>query len=326
MRNEAENIASLIHDLSKQNFSNDLFEIILIDDFSEDNSIEIAEKSKQRYSLSNLQIVKNQGEGKKAAIRKGIELSNGDLIVTTDADCRLSKDWLIIIANFYEKEKSDMIIAPVKLISNKHFFTKLQALEFTSLIASGAGAAILKNPIMCNGANLIYTKEIINSLGKNSMKNEYASGDDVFLMHSIKKAKGKISFLKSKEATVSTKAQNSFINFWQQRKRWASKSKGYNDFYTKLIGLIILIINSLMVLFLFASFFDLTFLNFWIITYLSKTLCDFPILYSTCKFFNQKTLVVYIPILQIIYPFYVFSTGIAGLLSSYNWKGRTLNK
>lgn len=325
MRNEAKNIGFLIQDLSKQNYPKELFEIILIDDFSEDNSIKIAEINKQKFSLSNLQIIKNEGKGKKAAIKKGIELLKGDLIVTTDADCRVSKNWLITIAHFYEKEKSDMIIAPVKLTSNNQIFTKLQSLEFTSLIASGAGAANLQIPIMCNGANLIYTKKIIEKLGENSMKNEYASGDDVFLMHSIKQAKGKISFLKSKKATVSTNAQNSLLNFWQQRKRWASKSKGYNDFHTKLIGIIVLLINSLMASLLFASFFDFYFFKLWLITYLSKTICDFPILYNACKFFNQKKLIIYIPILQIIYPFYVFSTGIAGLLSSYNWKGRTFN-
>jgi hypothetical protein len=91
---------------------------------------------------------------------------------------------------------SRLIIAPVELKSNLKIFQQLQKLEFASLVASGAGAAAFGKPILCNGANLAFPKKIY-SIHVNDLHNELLSGDDMFLLESVKNSKGKIRFLKS---------------------------------------------------------------------------------------------------------------------------------
>src|SRR5205085_4199561 len=96
---------------------------------------------------------------KKAAIQTGILQSTGELLITTDGDCMMDKNWLATIVSCYELHHPKMIAAPV-LLTATNFFGRMQQLEFLSLIAITASAIKACKPLMCNGANLAYTKEI----------------------------------------------------------------------------------------------------------------------------------------------------------------------
>ena len=160
VRNEEKNICKCLESIKNQNFPNDLFEIIVINDDSTDLTFEktnqfIAENPELSLKLISLQ---SNIIGKKRAIQEGIRNSKGELILTTDGDCEANPNWISTIVSFYETEKPEMIIAPVVFHNEKNIFEKIQSLEFLSLIGSAGSSAILKNPILCNGANLAYSK------------------------------------------------------------------------------------------------------------------------------------------------------------------------
>ncbi|HEY4789172.1 MAG TPA: glycosyltransferase, partial [Bacteroidales bacterium] len=92
VRDEEENIKLLLDDLTSQNYPLEQFEIILVDDHSSDNSVQLAKE----YPASNLKIqtLPTDSNGKKAALRLGIQEAKGELIITTDADCRRGSGWL----------------------------------------------------------------------------------------------------------------------------------------------------------------------------------------------------------------------------------------
>ena len=317
VRNEANTILRLLQALEKQTYAN--LEIVLVNDHSTDDSLDII--SRYIAKKDNILFVNAVGQGKKNALREGIDNSVGQLIVCTDADCIPHPQWIETIAAFYVENEPDMILAPVVMAYNTPF-QQMQALEFLSLQAATAGAACAGFPIMCNGANLAFTRETWN-INNDNLRNEKLSGDDMFLMMSIKKRKGKISYLKSDKAVVFTKPCHNIADFFNQRKRWVSKSPAYYDKDVILSAVTVLSISVVMLLSLaFAVFVDSSYWITFAAIFLIKIIVDRVLLFSFGKFVRSIRLLRWMLPLSIMYPFYVLYATVAGLFGSFSWKGR----
>ena len=345
-RNEEENIENCLNDIARQDFPKELFEIIAVDDNSTDSTIERIEKLIDQHKGINATLIKLKDNkvptpylsldipgGKKRAITKAIEQSEGDLIVTTDADCRMGSNWLSTIVSYYESKRPKMIVAPVCLYNpncQETIFEKLQTLEFIGLIGITGAAIEQKHPIMCNGANLAYEKSVFKTVQGfnyfNPGHSELASGDDMHLMLKIKNsfADG-IKFIKSEEAVVYTKPQTSLLEFIQQRKRWTSKTLTYKDFTVVAIAIIVYVFNISIVISLVLMFFIPPFIGWlFILIFGAKCIIDFLFLFLTTSFFKRRGLMwLYLPG-QIFNLCYVTCIGIIGNLGKYRWKGRII--
>ncbi len=140
MRNEYSNLENLVGDLSSMVYPSELFEIILIDDHSTDTSVNKAKELIAKVHNARLLILSEGVEGKKSAIQFGIDQSRFEIIATTDADCRLSKNWLHCLSLSFKSEETKMIVGSVKLIRGNSFFSRLQVTEFISLVGTTASA------------------------------------------------------------------------------------------------------------------------------------------------------------------------------------------
>lgn len=322
-RNEEKKIDYVIQDILNQEYPAHLYEIILINDHSTDESVaKIQAIEDKNKTLKILHL--SGGEGKKQAIKYGIDYSSHNLVITTDADCRINKHWLSTIVSFYLQNKSKVIIGPVLFEEERNFFSKLQSIEFLSLVASSAGAVGVGKPIMANGANLIFEKQLYYEV-YSKLINEIASGDDVFLIHEVKKKyRNEIKYLKSVDAAIYTQAQKTLRGFINQRIRWAGKSVFYHDNYTIVVSLIVFIINSFLFLFTISGFFKFELLFPALILYIFKSIIDFPLLYKFSNFFKKRKILRYFLLAQLIYPFYIVIITILGLLSNTSWKGRRI--
>jgi poly-beta-1,6-N-acetyl-D-glucosamine synthase len=325
-RNESANIMECLTNISNQHYPLELLDIIVVDDCSTDNTVVlikdfISRNPEKRISL--IELTASQSSLKKQAIAVAVKSATGDLIVTTDADCIMSAKWVSSIVTLYESSNAVMIAGPVCFRKSDNIFSKMQELEFLSLIASGAATMNIGMPTMSNGANLAYEKNAFQEVGGFETNKKYASGDDVFLMHKMKKELSrKIRFIKSTDAIVETKPTTSFISFFNQRKRWASKSRGYKDVPTIIIALIIFLTNFSILSCFVLSFFSATFLLLFLISFFMKFIADFPVLFGICSFLKkEKLMYLYIPV-QLLYPIYIVLTAIAGLSGKYKWKDR----
>ena len=319
-RNEQDHIGSLLSGIASQSYPKNLVEVILIDDSSEDATIAEAEKFSEILQLKIVRM--KEHTGKKKALRAGVETASGDLIVTTDADCRVPSRWLETIAAFYEAEKPSMIIGPVVMEPGKGFFAAFQALDFASLVASGAGAAGIGRPFLCNGANLAYPRqEFINAADPLSEK--IASGDDVLFLQKLKKTKGKkILFLKAVDAIVTTNTENKIKAFFSQRIRWTSKTKFSKDAFTIYTAFSVLLINLMIVLSAGYVFVDYRSLFLLSILWGLKAGVDFLLLSDAVSFLGKGKMVWYFFPAQIVYPFYVAVVGVLGNSIRFSWKGK----
>jgi len=309
-RNESNDIVSLCNQLLNQDIKNEV-EFILVDDHSQDDSY-----SKLK-AIKGIVLLRSDGQGKKAAINTGINHASGSIIVTTDADCSFKSSWLTSVLSPFTDKEVKMVVGPVVLVNNLgSFFGYLQTLEFASLIGSGAGAIALDKAFMCNGANLAFRKDVYQST-----KMDIASGDDVFLMHHIKRNKGKIVFVKNRSAIVATNIKQNVSSFIDQRLRWSAKSTSYTDIHAILISLLVFGANFFILLSLIMLDFKLA-LTLIII----KFFADISFLKKLSMFFEIKKWSLYFLCLQLVYPYYIVYIAILSQLKSYNWKGRVLKK
>lgn len=319
-RNEEQNIESLLQSLLTQNYPKELTEIIMLDDHSVDHTYEIISEFVQKYSNIKLFKLPDNEFGKKSAIALGVENATSEVIVTTDADCTMNANWLRSMVSFYQQNDAELISGPVTFHKSQNVFQQFQTLEFLSLIGAGAGAIGMHRPIMCNGANLLFKKDLYK---EHHMQKNYVSGDDIFLMlHAKKKKRKDIRFNQSKYAIVYTNPNKNIRDFFNQRIRWTSKSRAYRDFDVIAVALIIAMLNFSFIASLIYGLFNIQYLYIPAIILLTKSFFDLLLLVPVTRFFKQqKLLCIFLP-LQIIYPFYIIWTVIKGLIGKFVWKSR----
>ena len=310
-KNEVNNLQYLFQAVNEQSFRN--FEFLLVDDGSTDGSYEYAEQVSLNFP--ELKLLRNSGKGKKEAIKTAVLQSESEIIVTLDADCLPSVDWLNEIVQFYISYPSDLIICPVKMDSDGSFFQEFQQFEFASLIASGAGAAGMDMPILCNGANLAFRRESWLECMDN-LHFEVPGGDDIFLLQSIKKRKGIIRFLKSVNATVTTHSAVNLKSFIHQRRRWASKKSAYTDWQLALTAAVVFLASFIVLLDFVLAIVQPNLIALVLNIFLLKLLIDVSFFYKISDFFGLKKVLLNTFVFSLIYPFYIVFTAILSLAGS----------
>lgn len=315
-RNEEKNIEKLLESLKKQSFPKELFEVIIVNDHSTDNTDEIINDFINKNKELDVKLLKAEKTGKKHAISQALHSAINELVIVTDADCVLNDLWIESIVGFYQEEKCKMILAPVLLSPAENLFEKMQVLEHLSLIGSTAGSASIGFPVMCNGANMAYERKAALEVEKFRKDFDIPSGDDMFLLEQFVKCYGhnNVKFLLSKSAVVKTKTCKTIKDFFRQRRRWVSKTKSYTSWKVIVTALIVLFFNLSIISLLVSAFFVPALWSIYILLTLLKFFIDFPLLKNITNFMNQGSLLKWVLPLEIIYPFYVVFTALSGTI------------
>ena len=323
-RNEEENIGQLLQALQEQTYPSTLFEVIVVDDHSTDGTAAIV----QQYPSVKLLQLKEDGINsyKKKAIETGIAAATGELIVTTDADCLPSKDWLKLIVAFKEEKQSVFIAAPVVINCNSSVVQIFQAMDFMVLQGITGAAVYKKKMSMCNGANLAYERKAFYDVNGFSGVDHIASGDDMLLMHKIwKQYPDKVHYLKSKEAIISTAPTKTWKAFFNQRIRWASKATGYDDKRIFAVLLLVYLFNLSFLVLAVAGFFYHYYWLYLAGLWVGKTIIELPFFISLANFFNKQWAIKLFFFFQPVHILYTIVSGLFGQFGKYEWKGRKVS-
>ncbi len=317
-RNEDENLPKLLDSFSKLNYPNDLFEVILVDDAS-DLRFQINDFKFQISLIDNIRV---SNSPKKDAISTAIQSVNNDWIITTDADCVVSKNWLLALDNYIQLHPVSMIAGAVSYNCKDSFLHHFQQLDLASLQGATIGSFGLKKGFMCNGANFAYAKSLFQELNGFEGNDNIASGDDVFLLQkAIAKFSQKVHYLKSENNIVITKPLDDWKSLFYQRVRWASKTGSYQSGFGKGLGLIVFGGNFAWVLgFGFWVFSFIPFPNI-ILLLLLKFFADSILIYKATRFLTQMRM-HYLLLSSVFYPFFSVSVALYSLFGKYEWKGR----
>jgi peptide/nickel transport system permease protein len=332
-RNEAANIENCIAGILAQNYPSHLFELIVIDDFSEDETANIVGSIALQYNnvrllrLQDFTKDENIVAYKKRAIEIAIEQANHPWIVTTDADCSFTNNWLASYDAYIQEHNCVMIAAPVSYKNTGSFLSVFQVLDFISLQGITAAAVGSGSHTLCNGANLCYSKEAFESVGKFSGIDHLPSGDDMLLMHKMKKSyPEKIGYLYAQDTVVTTAPSATLDLFIQQRIRWSSKALGYQDKIIFWILLLVYLVNFSLLVYLPVNLIETGNINNWFVFIGCKTLVELPFMYAAAKFFKQQKLLWWFLFMQPFHILYTVVAGWFGTFGSYKWKGRTVTK
>lgn len=336
VRNEEKNIKACIESLFNQNYPQYLFEVIVVDDFSTDDTRKILRgmdiPALRLFDLQ--QYLGDRGEkkpNKKEAISIGVKNAQGDLIITTDGDCVRGENWLKTMVAYFAENDYKLVSAPVLIQSA---YTPLQILQQADvMVLMGITAATIraKKPVMCSGANLMYSKEAFLEVEGFKGNRDIPSGDDVFLMQKIlEKYPQGIGFVKSMDAAVFTLPEKNLFSFLSQRKRWASKNAKHANWWVKLQLFLVYLFNVAVVAISTYSIFNfvqteepIQLLPAAIILGL-KLLLDLAFCIPVFYFFKKLWLVILLPFIEVLHLLYIIFIGILSLSGRYRWKERSV--
>lgn len=316
-RNEAEALPELISALRKQDYPADLLEIIFIDDHSEDNSVVLTRSS--GFTTFNLP---SGIAGKKRALDLGIQKTSGELILTTDADCRPGPCWVSSMVSAFQDDQVQMALGPVRLIPAR-FFSRMQAMEFGVLQAVTCVAAETGHPVMANGANLCYRRTAYENVGGYSDNFHIASGDDQFLLRKfVKLFPYGITYVTTGDATVSTPSTPDLKSFIRQRIRWASKWRDDLHWPGSLMAPAVVVIQMFTWLALPYAFWSG---NWWLVLlWVARCLVNWSLIRACGRFFGFPVRLHEFLLLELIFPLYTLIIAIISAFWRGSWKGRPL--
>jgi len=328
-RNEEENIIANLKSIESQFYPPDKFEVIYVNDFSEDNSLELLKKNIKKNNISVLSVPDDFSKNahKKRAVRFGIENAKGMIIVTTDADCVHDEEWLKSLMQSFDPV-TGFVSGPVEFETDNGLFSEFQKLEFAGLVLCGAGLIGAGHPTICNAANIAYRKKVFDEVGGFKDQMNLSSGDDELLMQKIAKDSDfKVKFCIDKKSIVRTFPNKTIGDFYQQRKRWASKGLFYSD---KSLVLKLILIYLFYVGLVAQIILGLTFQPIFLLSLLSslilKVIFEFRIISKGKEILFNDLRLKYLFVAEIFQVPYIIFTGLVGAFGNYLWKSRKLKR
>lgn len=260
--NEELRIEKLLQSFNQQTVFSDRVELIFVDDHSTDGSVGTI---KQRLKIPHRIVISSSEKGKKHAIHLGVLQAQHDYILTLDADVELEGSYL---ERLLECKVSDMIILPVEM-TGKTLFEDLATIEFKWLQILTFGS---RKPILCNGANLLFSKlEYLNSF-RSRTDFDLASGDDAFLLQNFMRYKRRIARINTEELTVKTEAPHTIPELLKQRKRWVGKFNRMADKKSVFMLLILIVTQLAFIASLILTFYNVIFVIPLALKFISETI------------------------------------------------------
>jgi len=235
-RNEARNLIEYLPSILEQDYPT--YEIIVIDDDSSDDSVEILNHFKDKYP--DLRIIETKNKmlpGKKYGLHEGIKQAKYEWLVFTDADCYPKSDqWLRKLASKCD-EKTEIILgySPYRkenglLNDFIRYETFMTAVIYGTFTLSGM-------PYMGVGRNMAYKKSTFLTTVNKEKFEKTASGDDDLAVNAMATSYNTVLQFEEKASVISL-PKTTFSDFIKQKTRHLSPSTHYKAGHQWLLGLL----------------------------------------------------------------------------------------
>ncbi|MEO8237557.1 MAG: glycosyltransferase [Flavobacterium sp.] len=237
-KNEEENVKKYIPILAEQNYPD--FEIVLIDDASSDETLEVFEQFEKEYS--NIRLVKVENNeafwgNKKYALTLGIKASKKEYLLFTDADCYpTSKDWITAMTSQFTMDKTIVLGYGGYEKTERSFLNKIIRFETVLTAVQYFSWAKLGIPYMGVGRNLAYKRdEFFNVNGFIDHIQVRSGDDDLFINQAANKSNTTISY--TPESFTYSRPKETYKEWFTQKRRHISTAEHYKFFDKLQLGL-----------------------------------------------------------------------------------------
>lgn len=336
-RNEAANLAAILADINAFTYPN--IEVLFIDDHSDDGGADIVgaaagsrvshleEAGGDSIVQVRLLHLSDHLKGravkayKKEALAYAIQETSAELLVTTDADCRLPADFPEAIVRAFAAG-NDVVCGPVLIPAGNSMLTNFQALDLAAYQLYTASCVARQHPTLANGACFAFRKSLFSRVAGYAGMDHLPSGDDVLLLHKFAQLP-EVTFGWHDGSPVYTRPTGSWEGLWRQRIRWAGKAGAYVSPALQ-IGQALAYLTALAIIIaLVAGLSDGRLLIVGLLSWLLKAGIDYLLLADIVHHYQQDRLLRwYIPT-QLLYPIYLVAIGTGALLGlKASWKGR----
>ncbi len=236
IRNEVDLIRDFMESLHRIDYPIDKYEIILVDDASIDNTSNVIKdyiEDKPQFKLIVLEEKSTEYLGKKAALKAGVESSNNEILLFTDADTTVPSKWLSSMNSFYTPE-TGFVIGYVR----KRFIPAMARFKRLMSVGNFASTAGLGLPFSCSGGNLSIRKETFDEIGGYETIKHEVAGDDKLLLKLVNKTKWKVAY-NSEIKVLENNRQESLSSTINREKRQMGKFRMSSPLYMFLSLLIL---------------------------------------------------------------------------------------
>ena len=318
-RNETKNLPGLLTDLIKQDYPKELLEIIIVDDRSSDETWNIIDA----FAGNNPQVkgIKIEQRStsmtpKKHAITAAVRAATGDIIVATDADCRVPKTWIVSMVSCFKPDTGVVAGFSSVALETDNWLNRYQQLDFLALMAANAGSMGWGMAWSGSGQNLAYRRSAFQKINGFEAVTERISGDDMHLIQAIG-ADAAPEFNTNPAGTVQTAPLGTIKEFLNQRVRWASNSSRAartNHFFFIFLLSTFSLNLSLLIAALTTGFSNI------IAVLMLKMLADFAVIFKGLLLFNLRMKPTVFLMWFLLQPLYIPVIGLLGLAGKFRWK------
>ena len=318
-RNEAHNLPDLLNDLLAQDYKGE-FNCIIADDRSTDDTWSIIHRFSKNYSnFSGVRIVEESSEmtGKKNALTQCIKNTTATILLETDADCRVGPGWITSMVSQFDEGTG--IVVGFSSVRERGLFAIYQALDFMGIMMTNAGMMTHGKAWSGSGQNLGFRRSYFTSIGGFTSDPKQSIGDDFYLVQKISRIPGvRARFSWDPAGYVTTSPCTSVGEFFRQRKRWASDSRGLQGkdplFFFFLVSAFLLntaILGHILSL-------NFSAILIWILGL--KFVIEFIVVYLGLKQLQRLADIWVFPVWFLVQPFYIPIMGISGSIGKVPWK------
>ena len=325
-RNEEHNIGRCLEAMSRQDYPDQLREIVVIDDNSTDGTAGIVKSYLDR--IKGLRLI-DAGElrpgmaPKKSALIKGIHATTGEIILTTDADCEPPPGWITGIVEAFSTETDSVVgYSPLRGAGQMGKLSRFDGLVSAVISAGSIGLGIAGSAV---GRNFAYRRRAWQDAGGFGGSAAGASGDDDLLLQRIARNGGRIAFAIDPGTFVPARGKASFTDWWCMKRRHFSAGKRYTPSLKVLGSLLYLFNPALIAMFVFAMLGHIDPILAAAV-WGAKLSVDGLALARGVRLFNERGWIVPWLIGEIISPFILTILIPASLVGKIAWKGRKLER
>jgi cellulose synthase/poly-beta-1,6-N-acetylglucosamine synthase-like glycosyltransferase len=329
-RNEAGEIEDCLDSLRATDYPSDRLRIIVVDDFSTDDTadrVRAFPSAEDAPAGPPVQVVElsdtspSNGNHKPAAVARGVEVADGEVLLTTDADCRVPPSWVKSMVRHCTPE-TPFVAGPVAYEHDDRFLPRLQALELTGLVAYGAGTLDVGLPTFCNSANVAYRRDVIDA--REAAPNG-AARDEMLLQYVAYDTDRAAKFNPDPGAQVRTSPPTSLTDYLRQQARWAHMGLRYPFARPRALVVGLWAVHAALFLACAAALALPTWRQPALLLFLVKMAADAVLVVPATRHFSQRGLMrSWVPT-ELLLLLAVPIIGVLGPLGAVTWKGRALD-